>query len=115
MRFRFCGRGHRVFRIETSNPLAPHSDECPRCQLIHRFPLAFDGREGIPPNRTFAPSFAFLDAFAGGTHGFPSDAIRLADVLGGAFPALLMYQVKIAQGRLLVRHPSKKMPSVMIL
>jgi len=26
-------------------------------------------------------------------------------VLGGAFPALLMDQVKIAQGRLLVRHP----------
>src|SRR5262249_38611681 len=37
-------------------------------------------------------------------HGFPSDATRLADVLRGAFPALLMDQVKIAQGRLPVRH-----------
>ena len=88
-----------------SNPLAPHFDERPRCQLIHRFPLVFDGRNGIPPDRAFAPSFAFLHAFAGGTHGFPSDAIKLADVLGGAFPTLLMDQVKIAQGRLLVRHP----------
>src|SRR4029078_327070 len=35
----------------------------------------------------------------------PSDAIGLADVLGGAFPALLMDQVKITQGRLLLRHP----------
>src|SRR5262249_12780006 len=97
-------RGH-VFRIEMSNPLAPHSDECPRRQLIHRFPRVFDGREGIPPDRAFAPFFALLLAFAGGTHGFPGDAIRLVDVLGGAFPALLMDQVKIAQGRLLVRHP----------
>jgi hypothetical protein len=52
-----------------------------------------------------APFFAFLPAFAGGTHGFPSDAIRLADVLCGAFPALLMDQVKITQGRFLLRHP----------
>ena len=103
---RRCGGGGRhVFRIEMSNPLTPHFDERPRCQLIHRFPRVFDGRKGIPPYRAFAPSFAFLHAFAGGTHGFPSDAIRLADVLGGAFPALLMDQVKIAQGRLLVRHP----------
>src|SRR5258705_4379238 len=29
----------------------------------------------------------------------------LADVLGGAFPALLMDQIKISQGRLLLRHP----------
>src|SRR5262245_56897454 len=88
-----------------SNPLAPHSDERPRRQLVHRFPRVFDCWEGIPPDRAFAPFFAFLHAFAGGTHGLPSDAIRLADVLGGAFPALLMDQVKIAQGRLLVRHP----------
>jgi len=101
----FGGGGGHVFRIEMSNPLAPHSDERPRCQLIHRFPRVFDGRKGIPPDRAFAPFFAFLHAFAGGTHGFPSDAIRLGDVLGGAFPALLMDQVKIAQGRLLVRHP----------
>ena len=87
------------------NPLAPHSDERRRCQLIHRFPRVFDGRKGISPDRAFAPFFAFLHAFAGGTHGFPSDAIRLADVLGGAFPALLMDQVKITQGRLLLRHP----------
>ena len=101
----FGGGGGHVFRIEFSNPLAPHSDERPRCQLIHRFPRVFDGRKSIPPDRAFAPFFAFLPAFAGGTHGFPSDAIRLADVFGGAFPALLMDQVKIAQGRLLVRHP----------
>src|SRR5262249_6614273 len=55
--------------------------------------------------RAFAPFLAFLNPFAGGTHGFPSDAIRLVDVLGSAFPALLVDQVKIAQGRLLVRHP----------
>src|SRR4029078_1398740 len=92
-------------RIEMSNPLAPHSDERLRCQLVYRFPRAFYGRKRIPPDRAFAPSFAFLHAFAGGTHGFPSDAIRLADVLGGAFPALLMDQVKIAQVRLPVCHP----------
>src|SRR3954451_10210776 len=78
------GGGH-VFRIEVSNPFAPHSDERPRCQLIHRFPRVFDGRKGIPPDRAFAPFFAFLPAFASGTHGPPSAAIRLADVLGGAF------------------------------
>ena len=98
------GRG-RVFRIEMSDPLAPHSDERLRCQLIHRFPRVFDGRKGIPPDRPSAPFFAFLPAFAGGTHRFPGDAIGLADVLGGAFPALLMDQVKIAQGRLPVCHP----------
>src|SRR5215467_5459664 len=101
----FGGSGGHVFRIEMTNPLAPHSDERPRRQLIHRFPRVFDGREGIPPDRAFAPFFALLLAFAGGTHGFPGDAIRSVDVLGGAFPALLMDQVKIAQGRLLVRHP----------
>src|SRR6516165_6453262 len=101
----FGGSGDHVFRIEMSNPLAPHSDERLRRQLIHRFPRVFDGRESIPPDRAFAPFFALLLAFAGGTHGFPGDAIRLVDVLGGAFPALLMDQVKIAQGRLLVRHP----------
>jgi hypothetical protein len=102
---RWFGGGGYVFRIEFRNPLAPHSDERFRCQLIHRFPRVFDCRKGIPPDRAFAPFFAFLPAFAGGAHGFPSDAIRLADVLGGAFPALLMDQVKITQGRLLVRHP----------
>src|SRR5262249_27234244 len=30
----FGGGGGHVFRIEMSNPLAPHSDERPRCQLI---------------------------------------------------------------------------------
>src|SRR5262249_50589235 len=48
------GGGGHVFRIEMSNPLAPHSDERPRCQLIHRFPRVFDRRKGIPPNRAFA-------------------------------------------------------------
>src|SRR5712672_1538441 len=100
----FGGGGH-VFRVEFSNPRAPHSDERLRCQLVDRFPRLFDGRKSIPPDRAFAPLFAFLPAFAGSTHGFPGDAIRLADVLGGAFPALLMDQVKIAQGRLPVRHP----------
>ena len=84
------GGGGHVFRIELSNPLAPHSDKRPRCQLIDRFPRVFDDRKSIPPDRAFAPFFAFLPAFAGGTHGFPSDAIGLADVLGGAFPTLLM-------------------------
>src|ERR1700677_2642566 len=79
----FGGGGGHVFRIKKRNPLAPHSDERPRCKLIHRFPRIFDGRKGIPPDRAFAPFFAFFPAFAGGTHGFPSDAIRLADVLGG--------------------------------
>src|SRR5882724_6013531 len=88
----FGGGGH-VFRVEFSNPRAPHSDERLRCQLVDRFPRLFDGRKRIPPDRAFAPLFAFLPAFAGGTHGFPGDAIRLADVLGGAFPALLMDQV----------------------
>jgi len=75
----------------------------------------FDGRKDIPPDRAFAPFFAFLSAFAGGTHGFPSDAIRLADVLGGAFPALLMDQVKIIKvGFFCVTH-SNRMPSVMTL
>src|SRR5262245_64126433 len=81
----FGGSGGRVFRIEMSNPLAPHSDERPRRQLIHRFPRVFDGGERISPDRAFAPFFAFLHAFAGGTPGFPGDAVRLADVLGGAF------------------------------
>src|SRR5579872_3918338 len=102
---RFGGGGGRVFRVEFSNPIAPHSDECCRCQLIHRLPRVFDRRQRIQPDRALAPSFAFLHAFAGGAHGFPGDAVRLADVFGGAFPALLMDQVKIAQGRLLVRHP----------
>src|SRR5579864_71956 len=90
------GRGGHVFRHEFSNPFAPHSDECPRWQLVHRFPGVFDVGEGIAPDRALAPFLAFLLAFAGGAHGFPGDAIRLADVLGGAFPALLMDQVKIA-------------------
>src|SRR5712672_3031918 len=101
----FSGGGGHVFRIEFSNALAPHSDERPRCQLIHRLPRLFYGRKSIPPDRAFTPFLAFFPAFAGGAHGFPSDAIRLADVLGGAFPALLMDQVKIAQGGLLMRHP----------
>jgi len=50
----------------------------------------------LPQIARLHPLFAFLPAFAGSTHGFPGDAIRLADVLGGAFPALLMDQVKIA-------------------
>jgi hypothetical protein len=55
--------GGRVFRIEMSNPLAPHSDERPRCQLIHRFPRLFDGRNGIAPDRAFAaPSLIGLDS-----------------------------------------------------
>src|SRR5262249_28648166 len=99
------GGGGHVFRIEMSNPLAPHSDERVRRQFINRFPRVFYGRQGISPDRALAPFFALLLAFAGGTHGFPGDAIRLLDVLGGAFPALLMDQVKVAQGRLLVRHP----------
>src|SRR5271166_4235546 len=36
------------------NPLAPHADERPRCQFLHRLPLVFDGRKGIPPDRAFA-------------------------------------------------------------
>src|SRR5258705_936252 len=71
----FGGGGGHVFRIEMRNPLAPHSDERPRCQLIHRFPRVFDGRKGFPPDRAFAPFSAFLPAFPGATHGFPSDAI----------------------------------------
>src|SRR6266850_7240134 len=59
-----CGGGGHVFRIEISDPVAPHSDECPRCQLIDRFPRVFDGRKRIPPDRAFAPFFAFLPAFA---------------------------------------------------
>src|SRR4249919_4355699 len=52
------GGGGHVFRIEMSKPLVPHSDERPRCQLIHRFPRVFDGRKGIPPDRAFAPFFS---------------------------------------------------------
>src|SRR5205085_10377687 len=57
------------------------------------------------PTRRSSDLRAFLHAFAGGAHGFPGDAVRLVDVLGSAFPALLMDQVEIAQGRLPVRHP----------
>src|SRR5438552_17983406 len=77
------GGGGRVFRIEMRNPLAPHSDERPRCQLIHRFPRVFDGRKGIPPDRAFAPFFAFLPAFAGGTQGISRLVIRMAVFDGG--------------------------------
>src|SRR3954447_78598 len=87
------------------NPLAPHSDERLRRQLLHRFPRRFNGRKGIAPDRAPAPFFALLPAFAGGTHRFPGDAIGLAEVLRGAFPALMMDQVEIIQVRLPVRHP----------
>jgi len=51
-------RGGHVFRFEMSNPLAPHSDERRRCQLIHRFPRLFDGRIvalNSPPTVQLAP------------------------------------------------------------
>jgi hypothetical protein len=43
-----------------SNPLAPHFDERRRCQLIHRFPRVFDGRNGIRPDRAFTLWATFL-------------------------------------------------------
>ena len=98
-------RWPHVFRLEMGNPLAPHSDERLRRQLLHRFPRLFDGRKRISPDRAPAPFFALLPAFAGGAHRFPGDAIGLAEVLRGAFPALLMDQVEIVQVRLPVRHP----------
>src|SRR4029079_16680761 len=93
------------FRIELSDPRAPHPDERLGFHLLDRFPLFFEDRKRVAPDRASAPLFALLPAFAGRAHGFPGDAIGLADVLGGAFPALLMDQVKIAQVRLPVRYP----------
>src|SRR5690349_5702951 len=69
------------------------------------FHAFLDGRKRIAPDRAPAPFFALLPAFAGGAHGFPGDAIGLAEVLRGAFPALLMDQVEIVQVRLPARHP----------
>ena len=65
--------GGHVFRMEMSDPLAPHSDERLRRQLLHRFPRVFDGRKRIAPDRAPAPFFALLPAFAGGAHRFPGD------------------------------------------
>src|SRR5213075_1642746 len=84
---------------------APHSDERLRCHIVYRFPLPLEGRKRIAPDRASAPLLAFLSAFAGGAHGFPGDAIGLTNVLGSAFPPLLMDQVEIAQVRLPVRDP----------
>src|SRR4029077_9522582 len=94
--------------MEKRNPLAPHSDERPRCQFIHRFPRLFDGRKRIAPDRAPAPFYALLPALAGGAHRFPGYAIGLAEVLRGAFPALLMDQVEIVQVWLPVRPPPEQ-------
>src|SRR3954454_2765398 len=99
------GGGRHVFRVEFGDPGAPHADELIRCHLVHRFPLALECWKRIAPDRAFAPSLALLLAFARGAHRFPREAIGLADVLGGAFPALLMDQVEIAEVRLAVRDP----------
>src|SRR4029077_20299604 len=91
-----------------SNPLAPHSDERLRRQLLHRFPRLFDGRKRIAPDRAPAPFYALLPAFAGCAHRFPGDGIGLAEGLRGTFPALLMDQVEIVQVWLPVRPPPEQ-------
>src|SRR4029078_8569238 len=60
----------------------------------------FDGGKRIAPDCQFAPPLTFFLAFIGGAHGFPSDALRLADVLCSPLPSLLMNQVQVTEGRL---------------
>src|SRR5215470_18487710 len=61
----------------------------------------FDGGKRVAPDCSFAPSFAFFFSFIGGTHRFPGNAFRVADVLCGSLPSLLMNQVQVAERRLL--------------
>jgi len=59
----------------------------------------FDSWKCIAPDCSFAPSFAFFFTFIGGTHGFPGNAVRMADVLCGPLPSLLMDQIEITESR----------------
>src|SRR4029078_11490207 len=59
----------------------------------------FDGGKRIAPDCQFAPPLTFFLAFISGAHGFPGDALRLADVLCGPLPTLLMNQVQGTEGR----------------
>src|SRR5215468_3772197 len=54
----------------------------------------------LPQIARFAPSFGFFFTFIGGTHGFPGNALRMADVLCGPLPSLLMDQIQITESRL---------------
>ena len=57
----------------------------------------FDGRKCIAPDSSFAPSFTFFVTFIGGTHGFPGNALRMANVFCGPLPSLLMNQIEITE------------------
>ena len=59
----------------------------------------FDSGKCIAPDSWFAPPLTFFFAFIGGTHGFPSDALRMANVLCGPLLSLLMNQVQITESR----------------
>src|SRR5246127_5197981 len=73
----------------------PHRHERARGEAIDRLPFAFDRRQRVAPDGALAPSLALRQALLGCAHRLPGNLLRVADVFGGSFPALLVDPIEI--------------------
>jgi hypothetical protein len=98
----FLGCRLSIPRVKIINPLLPHRHKCARGEFTNRFPDTLNGRKRVPPDRPLAPFFPFFSTLVGSAHRFPGNLLRIVDVFRRSLHSLLMYQIDIAQARLLM-------------